>query len=64
MHREKDQPVVGSYVGGVDRLRIQKISVDIVYWSIIAVGKKGIWLGCVRIVHRIPSRVGKGMPDG
>ena len=34
--------------------------------SVIIVGRKGIWLGCVTIVHRIPSlsRVGKDKPDG
>ena len=31
MDREKDQPVVGNYVGGVDRVHIQKISVDFMY---------------------------------
>ena len=45
MDREKEEeisPVGGNYVGGVDRVHIQKISVDIVHWIVIAVGKKGI----------------------
>ena len=46
MDREKDHAIIGNDVGGVDRLHIQKISVDIMYWSVIAVGKKGQCLGC------------------